>query len=59
MRELQVVRLINFGLSNKEISAELNISEKTVKTHITNILRKLKLKDRLELILYCQNNCVS
>lgn len=59
MRELQVVRLINFGLSNKEISAELNISEKTVKTHITNIFRKLKLKDRLELILYCKNNCVS
>lgn len=59
MREMEVVRLINFGLSNKEISSELNISEKTVKTHITNILRKLKLKDRLEIILYCKNNCVS
>ncbi|MGI5979390.1 MAG: LuxR C-terminal-related transcriptional regulator [Oscillospiraceae bacterium] len=59
VREMEVVRLINFGLSNKEISSELNISEKTVKTHITNILRKLNLKDRLEIILYCKNNCVS
>lgn len=59
MREIEVVRLINLGLSNKEISAELHISEKTVKTHITNILRKLKLKDRLEIILYCKNNCVN
>lgn len=58
MRELEVVSLINKGMSNKEISMELNISEKTVKTHISNILRKLKLKDRLEVILYCKN-CVS
>jgi len=58
MRELEVVRLINYGLSNKEISMKLNISEKTVKTHISNILRKLKLKDRLEVILYCKN-CIN
>ena len=58
MRELEVVRLINYGLSNKEISMKLNISEKTVKTHMSNILRKLKLKDRLEVILYCKN-CIS
>lgn len=59
VREIEVVRLVNLGRSNKEISSQLNISEKTVKTHITNILRKLKLKDRLELILYCKNICVS
>ncbi len=58
MRELEVVRFINYGLSNKEISMKLNISEKTVKTHMSNILRKLKLKDRLEVILYCKN-CIS
>lgn len=57
MREVEVVRLINQGLPNKEISVRLNISEKTVKTHMSNILRKLKLKDRLEVILYCKN-CV-
>lgn len=55
LRELGVVKQINCGLSNKEISLKLNISEKTVKTHISNILRKLKLKDRLEIILYCKN----
>lgn len=58
IRELEIVKQINSGLSNKEISSELNISEKTVKTHITNILRKLKMKDRLEIILFCKNNSI-
>jgi DNA-binding CsgD family transcriptional regulator/ligand-binding sensor protein len=59
LRELQIVKLINSGMSNKEIAFELNISEKTVKTHITNILRKLKMKDRLEIIIFCKNNSVN
>lgn len=56
LREIEVVHQINAGLSNKEISAELNISEKTVKTHITNILRKLNMKDRLQVVIFCKNN---
>lgn len=56
LREIEVVSRINVGLSNKEISSELNISEKTVKTHITNILRKLNVKDRLQIIMFCKNN---
>jgi DNA-binding CsgD family transcriptional regulator/ligand-binding sensor protein len=56
LRELQIVKSINCGLTNKEISVELNISEKTVKTHITNILRKLNMKDRLEVVIFCRNN---
>jgi len=56
LREIDVVKLINTGLSNKEISAELNISKKTVKTHITHILRKLKMKDRLQIVIFCKNN---
>ncbi|MCM0647513.1 PocR ligand-binding domain-containing protein [Clostridium swellfunianum] len=59
LRELEVVKLINSGMSNKEIASDLNISEKTVKTHITNILRKLKMKDRLEIVISCKNSAVS
>lgn len=55
LREIEIVRHINEGLTNKEISMKLNISEKTVKTHITNILRKLNMKDRLEIVIFCKN----
>lgn len=53
-REFEVIKFIRDGLTNKEISAELNISEKTVKTHITNILRKLNMKDRMQIIIFCR-----
>ncbi|SFC91694.1 LuxR family transcriptional regulator [Clostridium uliginosum] len=56
LREMEVVKLINLGMTNKEICVKLNISEKTVKTHVTNILRKLKMKDRLEVVIFCKNN---
>ncbi len=46
-RELEVLRLIARGLSNVEIGRELYISETTVKTHITHILQKLNLRDRV------------
>lgn len=59
LREIQIVKLINDGLTNKEISLELNISEKTVKTHITNILRKLHMKDRLEIVIFCRKNIMN
>ena len=45
-REKEVIRLINRGMSNKEIAAELEISENTVKNHISNIFAKLKISDR-------------
>ncbi len=51
-RELQVVRLVSRGWSNHEIAKELVISEKTVKTHISNILSKLQLGDRTQLAIY-------
>jgi len=51
-RELDVVRLVAQGRSNHEISAALVISEKTVKTHISNILGKLQLEDRTQLAIY-------
>lgn len=55
-REMQVLRLIARGYSNKEISADLKISEKTVKTHVSNILDKLHLEDRTQAAIYALRN---
>jgi NarL family two-component system response regulator LiaR len=51
-RELEVIRLVAQGRSNREIAGECFISEKTVKTHIGHILAKLELKDRTQLAIY-------
>ncbi len=50
-RELEVLRLLARGLSNKEIGAELHVVEGTVKIHVTNILAKLGVSDRTQAIL--------
>lgn len=51
-REMDVLRLVAKGKSNKEIADNLVISEKTVKTHISNILSKLHLADRTQVAIY-------
>jgi two-component system, NarL family, response regulator LiaR len=51
-RELEVLRCIAQGRSNKEIGTDLSISEKTVKSHVGNILDKLGLADRTQAALY-------
>jgi DNA-binding NarL/FixJ family response regulator len=45
-RELEVLRMVVKGLSNKEIAAALNIAEVTVKLHVSHVLEKLNAKDR-------------
>jgi DNA-binding NarL/FixJ family response regulator len=49
-RELEVLRLIAHGRSNTEIAVDLYISEATVKTHVTHILTKLRLRDRVQAV---------
>lgn len=51
-KELEIIRLVADGLSNKEIAASLFFSEGTVRNYLSNILEKLNLRDRTQLAVY-------
>jgi len=51
-RELEVLRLIAQGMSNRQIASELSVAEKTVKTHVSSVLSKLGVADRTQAALY-------
>lgn len=48
-REIQVIKLVNSGITNKEVGSILRIEEKTVKFHLTNIFKKLQVSGRANL----------
>ncbi|MEU4564585.1 response regulator transcription factor [Actinoplanes sp. NPDC023936] len=55
-REIEVLRFISVGASNKEIASRMHLSEGTVKNHISRILSRLNLRDRTQAALYAKEN---
>jgi DNA-binding NarL/FixJ family response regulator len=55
-REQEIVRLIATGANNREIAEALYISEKTVKNHITSILSRLNLRDRIQVAIFAHSH---
>jgi DNA-binding NarL/FixJ family response regulator len=55
-REVEIIRLVDAGLRNKEIASRLSINEGTVKVHLHHIFKKLNVASRLELIRYARDN---
>ena len=58
VKELEIIKLLEKGLSNKSISIECSISENTVKFHLKNIFKKLDVHNRVEAI-YKLNNLLT
>jgi DNA-binding NarL/FixJ family response regulator len=55
-RELEVLKLVSFGMFNKEIAQKLNISERTVKNHVSNIFKKIDVTDRTQAAVFSIRN---
>ena len=59
-REIEVLKMIAGGALNKEIASTLNISERTVKNHVSNIFKKINVSDRTQAAVFAiKNNLVS
>ncbi|WP_009884504.1 response regulator [Brevibacterium aurantiacum] len=57
-RELEVLHLVAGGLSNSEIAGRLFVGEATVKTHVSNLLTKLDIRDRIHVVIFAYQNGV-
>jgi len=55
-REIEIVRMVASGLRNRELARRLGVTEGTVKIHLHNIYKKLKVQSRVELVLHAQSN---
>lgn len=55
-RELEVLKLLAVGMYNKEVAEKLNISERTVKNHVSNIFKKLEVTDRTQAAVFAIRN---
>ena len=59
-REIEVLKMIAAGSFNKEIASTLNISERTVKNHVSNIFKKIGVSDRTQAAVFAiKNNIIS
>ena len=58
-KEIEVAKLISKGTSNKEIAETLHVTERTIKSHLTQIYTKLNIRDRMQLMLYMQGHDIS
>ncbi|WP_239670875.1 LuxR C-terminal-related transcriptional regulator [Vibrio variabilis] len=58
-REQQIIKLLGDGASNTEIADSLFVSENTVKAHLHNAFKKIKVKNRLQALLWVKNNVAS
>lgn len=58
-KEIEVAKLISQGTSNKEIANSLHVTERTIKSHLTQIYTKLNVRDRMQLMLYMQGHDIS
>ncbi len=55
-RELEVLKLLAIGMYNKEVAEKLQISERTVKNHVSNIFKKLEVTDRTQAAVFAIRN---
>ncbi len=59
-REMEVLKLLSVGMYNKEVAEQLNISERTVKNHVSNIFKKIGVTDRTQAAVFAiRNNLIT
>lgn len=58
-REKEIMNLLSLGASNNEIAEELKVSENTVKTHLHNVFKKIKVRNRLQAVMWTKGQTFS